>query len=612
METVDIVNLIQQNPITRLTDNYNSRLITKLKEHFKEPGQQHFIANFYMYLNYNQRTDFVIDFDLVWNWLGYTRIDNCKTVLYKNFKKDIDYKIISDERSCNNKDSDFNQELGSADFDGNKSAYMDLDGNKAAPATSGAKNTVKDPRGGHNKEKIMMTTYCFKKLCMKVETTKAEEIHEYYIKLEEILNEVLAEESAELREKLYLKDKLNNDESLKTLMDNFRYKRIVYLIQVDESTIKYGYTDDIERRMSCHRKEFGPQIILRTVFETVFNREFEKIITNHITIRPHIIKRTYKTNQTELIHLDSEFTYDVLLNEVTRLKNGMSEDVVRTLMQKIDALDNVKVENEQLKQTNTVLLKKIKYDPFCSYNITTGEIRYFRAYKYAERISGIGPKSLRDNYINKPVQHRGNVYFAEGNRYWKPPHNFKFDPDASSTTHMIMCKSVNKETGEVTYYNSMKEAAKLVGLFDGVAREDTAVRKLIWMCDNNMFGRESTNEILNKYYWYKVHSCGQWVHPGNGNIEDIEEQIITKDSSGEKLINLQELSKLQETYKDGRRKVPFIDEANHVHNNKYDYSQTKYETTRKKVTIICPSHGPFEKTPERHLMGHGCPMCSIK
>ena len=53
----------------------------------------------------------------------------------------------------------------------------------------------------------------------------------------------------------------------------------------------------------------------------------------------------------------------------------------------------------------------------------------------------------------------------------------------------------------------------------------------------------------------------------------------------------------------------FIKKANEVHNNKYDYSDVKYEGWNKKVTIICPVHGKFKQIPFDHLRGHGCVKC---
>jgi len=54
----------------------------------------------------------------------------------------------------------------------------------------------------------------------------------------------------------------------------------------------------------------------------------------------------------------------------------------------------------------------------------------------------------------------------------------------------------------------------------------------------------------------------------------------------------------------------FIEKANIIHNNKYDYSKTEYISSNKKLKIICPIHGEFLQTPHSHLSGNGCSICS--
>ena len=53
----------------------------------------------------------------------------------------------------------------------------------------------------------------------------------------------------------------------------------------------------------------------------------------------------------------------------------------------------------------------------------------------------------------------------------------------------------------------------------------------------------------------------------------------------------------------------FIQTANKIHKNKYDYSKVEYVNGQTKVTIICPEHGEFQQTPNKHLSGQGCPLC---
>lgn len=58
--------------------------------------------------------------------------------------------------------------------------------------------------------------------------------------------------------------------------------------------------------------------------------------------------------------------------------------------------------------------------------------------------------------------------------------------------------------------------------------------------------------------------------------------------------------------------LEFIEKAQCVHENKYDYSLVDYETARGKVTILCLEHGPFQQIAQNHLFGNGCPVCGVK
>ena len=56
----------------------------------------------------------------------------------------------------------------------------------------------------------------------------------------------------------------------------------------------------------------------------------------------------------------------------------------------------------------------------------------------------------------------------------------------------------------------------------------------------------------------------------------------------------------------------FIEKANILYANKYDYSKVEYKNLETKVCIICPEHGEFWQTPKNHLKGHGCVKCGQK
>ncbi|MEY3420068.1 MAG: Anomala cuprea entomopoxvirus, partial [Bacteroidota bacterium] len=157
---LDIVALIENNPITRLNTIYNKKFVERIRNSFCESEQQLFLASFYCYLNYDKEKDFIIELNKVWKWLGFSRIDHCKRVLEKYFINNIDYKIT-------------------------------------LPKLGERKN-----EGGYNKETILLNVKTFKKLCLKSNTKRADSIHDYFIRLEEVLQDILLEESKELQKEL--------------------------------------------------------------------------------------------------------------------------------------------------------------------------------------------------------------------------------------------------------------------------------------------------------------------------------------------------------------------------------------------------------------------------
>ncbi len=134
--SLDIVELIENNPITRLSNTYQNKLITKIKSNFTDTDQQLFVTSFYCFLNYNKRTDFVIDLDNVWKWLGFSTKQKAKMLLEKNFMIDNDYKFLLIQQ-----------------------VRQDI-----------------QMHGGHNKEIIMLTIRTFKLFCLKAGTKKAEQL----------------------------------------------------------------------------------------------------------------------------------------------------------------------------------------------------------------------------------------------------------------------------------------------------------------------------------------------------------------------------------------------------------------------------------------------------
>lgn len=57
----------------------------------------------------------------------------------------------------------------------------------------------------------------------------------------------------------------------------------------------------------------------------------------------------------------------------------------------------------------------------------------------------------------------------------------------------------------------------------------------------------------------------------------------------------------------------FIIKSNKTHNNKYNYSKSKYTSAKHKVIIICKIHGEFFQEASYHMNNKGgCPQCSLE
>lgn len=66
-----------------------------------------------------------------------------------------------------------------------------------------------------------------------------------------------------------------------------------------------------------------------------------------------------------------------------------------------------------------------------------------------------------------------------------------------------------------------------------------------------------------------------------------------------------------ETYADNKRldTEAFIQRARATHGDLYDYSQVVYIDYLTEVIIVCLQHGKFDKKPDYHIQGAGCPSC---
>jgi hypothetical protein len=338
MQELNIVELIEKNPITKLSSTYNNKLLNKIKQNFSSFEQQIFVSSFYCYLNYDKNIDFVLDLDDIWKWLGFTQKVSAIRVLEKNFISNVDYKT----------------------------------------ALQFGKASLEKQNGGQNKQTILLTIKCFKSLCLKAQTKKASEIHEYYMKLEETLHEIVEEETNELKLQLEQKDNIileikQTTEQEKQVLKKEKQRAVeqaiiiqfpvntecIYFGTIDdtnkdeEKLIKFGHTNDLATRILDHRKKYT-NFILVNAFRVQNKVEIENLIKTYPKIKRQI--RTIEINnknKTEIIAYDAtNFTIEKLTKYI--------KDIIHSKTYSIDNFNRILKENEDLNNENNKLKEEIQ------------------------------------------------------------------------------------------------------------------------------------------------------------------------------------------------------------------------------------------------------------
>ena len=324
--SVDIVNLIESNPITKLSGNYHSKLIAKVQNTFNNYEQQLFLSSFYCYLKYDTKKDFVIDLDNVWHWLEFGQKVNAKRVLEKNFIIDKDYKLLLCQLAKQDEKS----------------------------------------HGGHNKETFMLNIDTFKKFCLKAGTKKADEIHEYFIKLENIMFEITKEESEELKKQLTQLEDVKNKEMEEKLIkqrekillsEYAQAGSLVYIIKVKtflngEYIVKIGHsTKGIHNRYIEHKGNYD-ECLLLNCFIVDKSYDFEQFLIHHDNIRLNKVTDLIGHEKgNELFLIGKNLTYQILLHIIeSNIKNY--NFTISELLKENELLKKLQMQSTNIQNNN--------------------------------------------------------------------------------------------------------------------------------------------------------------------------------------------------------------------------------------------------------------------
>ena len=195
-----------------------------LKKYSTIPNQ--FLDDFYKIFNHStiNSNEINIDLDDVIKWLQIQK-HGAKTTLLKTYKKNIDYEI--------------------------KKIYKPKG------------------KGGQKREIITITVNCFKKICQLTRSKKGNEVREYFIQVESLLNKYKDYIINGMQDKI---TKLEKDQQPKLNPE----KGVIYIFRTPNSTenslYKIGRTKDLKKRLQSHQSSLVHDI------EVLFYYESENIV----------------------------------------------------------------------------------------------------------------------------------------------------------------------------------------------------------------------------------------------------------------------------------------------------------------------------------------------
>jgi hypothetical protein len=230
---------------------------------------------------------------------------------------------------------------------------------------------------------------------VKVQTKKAAEIHDYYMKLEEILHNIIEEETTELKQQLEQKENIilqlkESSEKEKTLLQKEKQRAVEQAIitqfppnteciyfgtidntnEAEEKLVKFGHTNNLNTRLQDHRNKYD-NFILQKAFRVQNKVEIENLIKNYPKIKKHIRSIVVKDRiKTEIIAYDkTNFTLERLGKHI--------EDIIHSKTYSIDNFNRITRENQELQLENSSLKenKKVQEDTITNQAIEIQELK---------------------------------------------------------------------------------------------------------------------------------------------------------------------------------------------------------------------------------------------
>jgi phage anti-repressor protein len=208
----------------------------KLREFLKKYStlSNSFIDDFHNIYTFDEsdEDDFIINIDIIAKWLDCAK-GKLKETLIRSYNKNIDYKISKEKTGKISKS---------------------------------------------NKEIILLTPDCFKRLCLVSKTKKSEEVRTYFIELEKILDKYKKYIISAMKKRIEVLE--NNQKELPNNTDS-----MVYILKSPkdiDGIFRFGKTDDFKKRLQNYNSANSDKMEVVMVYETKFAPEVEDCVIAQI------------------------------------------------------------------------------------------------------------------------------------------------------------------------------------------------------------------------------------------------------------------------------------------------------------------------------------------
>lgn len=213
-----------------------------------------FIDDFFGLYDYLNPNNFNVDLDILCNWLKCKK-DSLRHTLFNSYTKNIDYKIL--------------------------------------------KNNDKK-KVGKPLQKIMLTSDTLKLLCMRSRAQKAEQVRNYYLSLEKLIDKYKNYIISGMNEKI---KKVENNQKPKVNPS----KGIIYIIQTSDEVglYKIGRTVNLNKRLNNYNADKADDIVPIFIYETDNVEGVEQCVKG-------MLKKYQYRKYKEIYQTDINFIKDVI------------------------------------------------------------------------------------------------------------------------------------------------------------------------------------------------------------------------------------------------------------------------------------------------------------